>query len=104
MKRIFTVCLLGALLTNAAWAGAPAYNASEEINLRAHGIPADERDRIWSPFFTTKETGTGLGLALSRKAVEAHGGRLELESQEGRGSLFRILLPGTRGGTRVRPS
>jgi signal transduction histidine kinase len=57
------------------------------------GIPDRDRERIWSPFHTTKETGTGLGLALSRKTVEAHGGRIELEAGDGRGSAFVLSFP-----------
>ncbi len=57
------------------------------------GIPADERDLIWSPFYTTKESGTGLGLALSRKAVEAHGGRVELLSDARQGTEFVLTFP-----------
>ncbi|MGH7752218.1 MAG: two-component system sensor histidine kinase NtrB, partial [Gemmatimonadales bacterium] len=63
------------------------------------GIPAADRDRIFTPFYTTKDAGTGLGLALVQKTVVAHGGRIELEATEGVGSFFRILLPhqGTPG-------
>ena len=57
------------------------------------GVPAEERARIWSPFFTTKETGTGLGLALSRKTVEAHGGSLELLTDPRQGSEFVLSFP-----------
>lgn len=71
--------------------------AGSEVWLRVidngPGVPADERARIWSPFFTTKETGTGLGLALSRKTVEAHGGSIELLSDPRQGSEFVLSFP-----------
>jgi len=58
--------------------------AGTEIWLRVidngSGIAASDRERIWSPFFTTRQAGTGLGLALSRKTIEAHGGRIDLVS------------------------
>jgi signal transduction histidine kinase len=57
------------------------------------GIPAEDRERIWSPFHTTKESGTGLGLALSRKTVEAHGGRMELEPSRAHGTEFVVSFP-----------
>jgi len=58
------------------------------------GIAAEDRERIWSPFHTTKETGTGLGLALTRKTIEAHGGRIDLESDpSSRGSEFVLSFP-----------
>ena len=60
------------------------------------GIRADVLPRIFDPFFTTKDTGTGLGLPVSFRIVEAHGGRLEVESREGFGTTFRIILPSAR--------
>ena len=59
------------------------------------GIPAHIKDKIFQPFFTTKPTGqgTGLGLSLSYDIVKAHGGELKVESKEGMGSEFVIVLP-----------
>ena len=58
------------------------------------GIPADIRERIFEPFYSTKGSkGTGLGLALARKTVEEHGGRLDLQSEVGEGTTFSIFLP-----------
>jgi len=59
------------------------------------GIPEELRDRIFEPFYTSKEIGkgTGLGLAIAYGVVERHGGRIELDSEVGRGSLFRVHLP-----------
>ena len=57
------------------------------------GIPQDKIDRIFNPFFTTKDKGTGLGMAISRKIVEAHEGTIDVVSQPGRGSEFAIALP-----------
>jgi PAS domain S-box-containing protein len=57
------------------------------------GIPQEQINRIFEPFFTTKEKGSGLGLMIVQRIVRAHGGRIELESQVGRGSTFRIWLP-----------
>ena len=57
------------------------------------GIPQEMLNRIFEPFYTTKKRGSGLGLMIVRRIVRAHGGRIELESQVGRGSTFRIWLP-----------
>ncbi|HET6852777.1 MAG TPA: ATP-binding protein [Pyrinomonadaceae bacterium] len=57
------------------------------------GVPADLRERIWEPFFTTRQRGTGLGLAIVRKRVQEVGGSASLESNNGRGALFRVRVP-----------
>ena len=57
------------------------------------GIEAEVREKLFTPFYTTKEDGTGLGLVTSRKIVEAHGGRIALESNPGEGSCFTVALP-----------
>jgi nitrogen-specific signal transduction histidine kinase len=57
------------------------------------GIPDELCERIFYPFFTTKQRGSGVGLAQAQKIVVGHGGRLELESECGRGSTFRVRLP-----------
>ncbi len=59
------------------------------------GIPDEIRNRIFDPFFTTQKhgKGTGLGLAVSHRIVQAHGGRIEVESREGHGTTMRVVLP-----------
>jgi PAS domain S-box-containing protein len=57
------------------------------------GIPQEQINRIFEPFYTTKKGGSGLGLMIVQRIVRAHGGRIELESQVGRGTTFRIFLP-----------
>ena len=68
-----------------------------EVEIRVEdegvGIAAEDRERIFDPFFSTKAKGTGLGLALSHKIVRAHTGVLEATSSPGRGSCFRMFLP-----------
>ena len=57
------------------------------------GIPPDKIDRIFNPFFTTKDKGTGLGMAISKKIVEAHEGSIDVVSEPGRGTEFAVALP-----------
>ncbi len=69
-----------------------------EISIRdtGIGIPADKIERIFLPFFTTKPKGTGLGLALVHKIILSHNGKIEVESEEGKGTIFRVLLPAAK--------
>ena len=57
------------------------------------GIPSSIQDKVFQPFFSTKEEGTGLGLSIATRIIEDHGGRLELASQEQAGATFIITLP-----------
>ncbi|HEY2952645.1 MAG TPA: ATP-binding protein [Verrucomicrobiae bacterium] len=57
------------------------------------GIAQDQINRIFEPFFTTKKKGTGLGLMIVQRIVRAHGGRIDLESHAGKGTVFRVWLP-----------
>ena len=57
------------------------------------GISAEDRDRIFDLFFTTKPRGTGLGLPICRRIVEDHGGTISVASRPGQGTTFTIQLP-----------
>ncbi|MFQ5669720.1 MAG: nitrogen regulation protein NR(II) [Acidobacteriota bacterium] len=59
------------------------------------GIPGPIRSKIFNPFFSTKPKGSGLGLAWTRKVVDAHGGVLDVQSQPGKGTVFSIRVPMT---------
>lgn len=62
------------------------------INDNGPGMPESIQDKIFQPFFTTKEEGTGLGLSIVERIIKEHGGTIELSSKEGRGSTFIITL------------
>jgi two-component system NtrC family sensor kinase len=103
------------LIINAAYAITPGKPAENEVRVvaRAHGagnvvvevrdtgcgIPPENLQRIFEPFFTTKPVGegTGLGLSVCHTIVTSMGGTIEVESQVGRGSTFRITLPTAEG-------
>ena len=73
--------------------GDPRLGARIEIEDNGPGIPKEDMKRLFSPFFTTKPRGTGMGLAIARKIVTAHGGTIALESVEGKGTTARVWLP-----------
>jgi signal transduction histidine kinase len=70
-------------------------SVSITVSDNGNGIPKNIVDKIFQPFFTTKPTGsgTGLGLSLSYDIIKAHGGQLKVETKEGQGSEFTVLLP-----------
>lgn len=57
------------------------------------GIPVENMARVWTSFFTTKEDGIGLGLSIVQRVVRAHGGKIEVESKPGAGTVFILLFP-----------
>jgi signal transduction histidine kinase len=57
------------------------------------GLPGEESERIFAAFFTTKPQGTGMGLSVSRRIIESHGGRLWASPNTGRGAIFQFTLP-----------
>jgi len=92
------------LLLNAAQASPPQGSVTVktrplgdtvEISVidRGAGIAAKDRESIFNPFFTTKSSGVGLGLAIVSKIVDEHGGQITVESEPGAGSVFRMFLP-----------
>lgn len=75
----------------------PPEGVRVELMDTGRGIPMEHLDRIFDPFFTTRERGTGLGLSIAYRHVEVHRGRLTVESEEGRGTRFTVLLPAMTG-------
>jgi len=59
------------------------------------GLPAENVNKIFDAFFTTKSQGTGLGLPITRSIVKSHGGRIWATENSGRGATFHFTLPGT---------
>jgi len=91
----------GRLTLRVAWSDAETLASARagtrrvavEVEDSGTGIEPADLDRIFNPFFSTKEGGTGLGLALTQKIVEDHGGSIDVRSGLGAGALFRIVLP-----------
>ena len=71
----------------------PAGMLEVKITDTGPGIATEHIDKIFLPFYTTKEKGTGLGLALVHKIILAHNGQISVESTEGSGTAFTIHLP-----------
>ncbi len=92
------------LLLNAAQASSPGDMIRVDTTLKGHwvkiviqdfgcGMDSDTKDRAFEPFYTTKSKGTGLGLPICKKIIEAHGGRLHLDSTVKKGSKIIVELP-----------
>jgi len=72
------------------------YNSGVSIQVKdtGQGMTAEEQEKLFDPFFSTRKDGTGLGLAVSHQIVEQHHGSIEVESTLGRGTAMKIILPG----------
>jgi len=72
---------------------APTHALVITVDDNGPGVPSELRERIFYPFFTTKERGSGVGLAMAQKIVASHGGNLSVESPGRPGARFRVRLP-----------
>jgi two-component system, NtrC family, sensor histidine kinase HydH len=101
MERVFYNLILNAVQATASGGAVTvktrAVGGTVEVAVidRGAGIDPKQRDSIFNPFFTTKPEGVGLGLAIVSKIVDEHGGKITVESDLGKGSVFRVLLPRT---------
>ena len=73
-------------------------NNSYVVGIRdtGDGINQDTINKIFNPFFTTRQEGTGLGLAITHRIIQSHKGRIEVESKTGQGTVFTVFLPCVR--------
>jgi signal transduction histidine kinase len=67
--------------------------ATIEVRDQGTGIPPDVRDKIFNLYFTTKKTGSGIGLAMTYRVLQLHNGALDFVTEMGRGTTFRLALP-----------
>jgi len=101
LRQVFLNIVLNALeampgggtLTVASGADPDAGEVWVSFTDTGKGIPEENLSRIFEPLFSTKPRGTGLGLSISYGIIESHGGRIEVQSQVGKGSTFTVILP-----------
>jgi two-component system, NtrC family, sensor histidine kinase HydH len=79
----------------------PDYSVTITIGDNGPGIPRDKLERVFEPYYTTKEKGTGLGLAIVKHNAELYGGWVRVESELGKGARFTLVFPGR---TSLRPT
>lgn len=99
MRQVFLNILLNAVqsIEGRGRIAVQAQDGGNQVQLTVRdtgcGMTPEQLDKLCSPFFTTKEKGTGLGMALCQKIIDGHGGRLSAESQPGQGTAIHIVLP-----------
>ncbi len=99
MKRVFTNLIRNAV--DAMPEGGTLTITSSKLNGKlqisftdtGEGIPEEVMEKLWNPLFTTKASGIGLGLAIAKRIVEAHGGTISAQSTVGKGTTFTVTLP-----------
>ena len=102
-RRLLCIPVACLALAGGAWAQkAPIFvlnslDATVSVVDRGSGIPDDVRNQLFRPFFTTKQNGTGLGLASSRAIVEEHDGTIGFDNMAGGGTRFWFRLPAAAG-------
>lgn len=99
LEQVFLNLLLNAVEASPAGTRVHASLASDEVGVVIEiadvgdGIPPEEMRRVYEPLYTTRRDGSGLGLTIARRLVLAHGGRIEIESEVGEGTVARVRLP-----------
>lgn len=99
VSRVFVNLITNAFdaMPNGGTLSITAYSGDElvEFDFRdtGVGIPAESMSKLWTPLFTTKSKGMGLGLPICKRIIEAHDGKIQVESIPGRGTTFRVTLP-----------
>lgn len=99
MKRVFVNIIRNAIDAMPKGGGLTITSKESHGNLEIAftdtgvGIPEDVMRQLWTPLFTTKANGMGLGLCICRRVVEAHGGRISVESAVGKGTTFTVIVP-----------
>lgn len=91
LKNAMQAMTTGGVLTLVTGEGADGVWIS--VGDTGSGIPREQINRIFEPFYTTKKQGTGLGLMIVQRIMRTHGGRIDLESHAGHGTTFRLWLP-----------
>ena len=99
MRQIFINLILNAMQAMPGGGRLKVSTAVEGSHVRicfqdeGRGIPESIKEKLFEPFFTTKEEGIGLGLSITKRIVEDHQGRIEVDSSEGEGATFAVILP-----------
>jgi len=99
MKQVFEIIIRNALeaTNNAGPVDIAIERGRDDVTVtiadQGPGLDPDSLERIFYPFFTTKRDGSGIGLSVAQKIVDAHGGRIDVESRVGEGARFRVVVP-----------